>query len=185
MTELIQELQFDKERLNSFFIRFAKRKLRPIVLAYRKAFIIGIILLGISFVLFSSMSARHHFVPFNFFSGMVGIFYIAKGVIKLIKHKKLKCLSKNEIAKYFERNQHVKTATYKVDELKLDYYENGVLTESFPWAELTDIAVDEESFIMIFDGLSRNLFIVESEVEPTFYRDLLELAKEKQKVKTQ
>lgn len=179
MIRLYQDLHFDKERLNSFFNRQNSRNLSSIVNSYRRAFIIGITLLGISIFLFASMSAQNHFVPWNFLSGFCGITYLVKGFIRLTRHNKLFRLSKKEIAEYFERNQDLQTATYKIGEEKLEYFENGAFKEKFLWQDLTDVITGEESFTMFFDEPRKSIFIVESEVEQTFYRDFLELAIEK------
>ena len=180
MTLLRQELTFDKERLTLFFNRQTKRFLKVLRKSYQKFLLFGLGFSVLSIALFMSMTAKNHLVSWNFLTGIAGIIYTIIGISKFFRYKKLKQNSFKAIATYFENNQHLKVARYEIDEDKLDYLENGEFKDSFKWSALSEIVSDEEYFTLIYGDQKRNVFFPKSEVDPTFFKSLLELAKRQQ-----
>ncbi len=170
---LEDSLKLDIDKLAELFDlqwkNYARIKKKALLILSLKA----VVLIVISMMLFVFSSLKYHFFPWNFMTGIVGMYFLIMVITTYIRNVLESKKLKTETLLYLEGIQKIQSVSYKIDEDEIKYYEDEKHKLTVKWSDLSGVIEAQGYFCLLFTVNPKNILIPKFTVTTEFYNKFL------------
>lgn len=141
---------------------------------------IGLFVVGITLILVSNIDFNLIPVGVTFFLFGIYFLYLSfKFRTMLVSSTKS---TRRELREFLKKHQQTRSMGLRMDDFKIEYYENDQLINTTWWASLSQATFHDDFIFLFFKNRHDNFMIPRFAVESTIYDEMKQLIKSKIKV---
>jgi|GEM_PF-3264947 len=173
------QLDFRPEEFEDFYeSQIRKHALRlntTLTLSFLKSTALCVV--GIALILISDV--KLNMVPPGILCFLLGCFFFYYTIKIKLAFRSSQKQSRKEMEEYIQKHHQTLTMGLKVDENRIEYFENGQLITTSYWSDLQNTDFNNDYFFIFFANPNQNIMIPKFAVGEEFYKQMLKLTREK------